>query len=547
MKRGRTPFPRRKRGASPFRTACALAALLAAAATFTACTPRTDDTALSELRRGNGSEPDSIDPQLARMEAAMTILRDSYEGLVSMAADGSPVPGTAKDWEISVDGRRYTFNVRPEARWSNGDRVVAEDFAAAWRRLVDPATASQYALMLEPVRNASDIVAGRKPADSLGVAAPDETTLIVELAEPSPYFLAMLSHPSTFPVHRTTLAARPQEFARPGVAVTNGAFTPSEWAIGSHILATRNPHYWNDAATRLDAVRYVHVADPVTELTRFRAGDLDVTYTVPPGEVARIEREWPGRLRIAPTVGVYYYGLALDLPPFSHSPQLRQALAMAVDRKLLTQQVLGDGEQPAYGWVPPGIAGYEPQRFSWAALDDAARIAEAKRLYAEAGYSAAKPLKVELRTSKSPLHDRIALAVTAMWKEQLGAEVSLRSEDFRVLKAAIDAREAPLFRGSWIGDYNDAYSFLQVLKGGFGINLPRYASDPYEVALAMAATAAPEKRATYLAAAERELLKDVPVIPLYFYVSKHLVAPRVTGWYDNVMNVTYSKDLSVTL
>lgn len=525
--------------------ACTLAALLAAAATFAGCAPGAGPAA-NELRRGNGSEPDSIDPQLARMEAAMTILRDSYEGLVSMAADGSPVPGAAEGWEISADGRRYTFSLRPAARWSNGDHVVAEDFAAAWRRLVDPATASQYALMLEPVRNASDIVAGRKPVESLGVAAPDEATLVVELAEPSPYFLAMLSHPSTFPVHRPTLAANPQEFARPGVAVTNGAFTPTEWAIGSHILATRNPHYWNDAATRLDAVRYVHVADPVTELTRFRAGDIDVTYTVPPGEVARIERERPGQLRIAPTVGVYYYGLALDHPPFRDAPQLRQALAMAVDREVLTRKVLGDGERPAFGWVPPGIAGYQPQRFSWAALDDAARIAEARRLYAEAGYTAAKPLKVELRTSKSPLHDRIALAVTAMWKETLGAEVSLHSEDFRVLKAAIDAREAPLFRGSWIGDYNDAYSFLQVLKGGFGINLPRYASDPYDVALAMAATATADQRATYLAAAERQLLADVPLIPLYFYVSKHLVAPRVSGWYDNVMNVTYSKDLSVT-
>ena len=322
---------------------------------------------------------------------------------------------------------------------------------------------------------------------------------------------------------------------------------PAEWAIGSHILAKRNAQYWNDAQTRLDAVRYLHVADPAIELTRFRAGDLDVTYTVPPGEVARIEKALPGRLHVAPTVGVYYYGFALDLPPFKDTAKLRQALAMAVDRDILVRQVLGDGEQPAYGWVPPGVAGYEPQRFAWATLDAAARNAEAKRLYAEAGYSAAKPLRVELRTSKSPLHDRIALAVTAMWKEQLGAEVSLRSEDFRVLKAAVDAREAPLFRGSWIGDYNDAYSFLQVLKGGFGINLPRYASDPYDVALAMAATADGGKRATYLATAERELLDDVPLIPIYFYVSKHLVAPRVEGWYDNVMNVTYSKDLSLAL
>jgi ABC-type oligopeptide transport system substrate-binding subunit len=327
--------------------------------------------------------------------------------------------------------------------------------------------------------------------------------------------------------------------------VTNGAFVPVEWQIGSHIVAMRNTHYWNDAATRLASVRYVHVADPLTELTRFRAGDLDVTYTIPPGELARLEHELPGQLRVAPHMGVYYYGFALDLPPFRNANTLRRALAMTIDRDVLTKQVLGDGERPAYSWVPPGVAGYEPQTFDWAALSQDARNVQARRLYAEAGYSKDRPLRVELRYSKSPVHDRIALAVTAMWKEQLGVEATLRAEDFRVLKQAIDARETALFRGSWIGDYNDAYSFLQVLKGGFGINLPRYESAAYDQALAAASGSDGAERARLLATAERQLLDDVPVIPLYFYVSKHLVAPRVMGWYSNIMNVTYSKDLSL--
>ncbi|HEY7739800.1 MAG TPA: peptide ABC transporter substrate-binding protein, partial [Steroidobacteraceae bacterium] len=281
----------RRRGLA---TASFLAACALVAAALAGCEAG-DPAATGELRRGNGSEPDSIDPQLARMEAAMTILRDCYEGLASMGPDGSAIPGAAESWTVSEDGRTYTFILRASARWSNGDPVVAEDFAYSFRRLVDPATASQYALMLEPVANAADIVAGRRPPAALGVSAPDDHTLVVRLAAPSPYFTALLSHPSTFPVHRATLAARGGEFARPGVAVTNGAFVPVDWQIGSHILAKRNPHYWNDAENRLDAVRYVHVADPVTELTRFRAGDLDVTYTVPPGEVARLERELPGQ------------------------------------------------------------------------------------------------------------------------------------------------------------------------------------------------------------------------------------------------------------
>ena len=522
-----------------------IAAIGAAAWFFTKPGSPQPASAPQELRRGNGAEPDSIDPQLARMEAAMTILRDCYEGLVSMAPDGSSIPGAAESWSTSADGRTYTFTIRKNARWSNGDPVVAEDFAFAFRRLVDPKTASQYALMLEPVVNAVDIVAGRQPPDTLGVSALDDATLVVQLAELSSYFLAMLSHPSTFPVNRRTLAARGQDFARPGFAVTNGAFVPVDWQIGSHILAVRNRHYWNDAATRLASVRYMHVADPMTELTRFRAGDLDMTYTIPPGEMPRLERELPGQLHVAPHVGVYYYGYALDLPPFRDSRALRRALAMAIDREVLTAQVLGDGERPAYSWVPPGVAGYEPQTFAWAALSNESRVAEARRLYAEAGYSKTHPLVVELRTSKSPVHDRIALAVTAMWREVLGAEVSFRSEDFRVLKQAIDARETALFRASWIGDYNDAYSFLQVLKGGFGINLPRYRNDAYDQALAEASRTSGDERTRYLAMAERQLLDDVPLIPLYFYVSKHLVAPRVQGFYANVMNVTYSKDLSI--
>jgi len=502
--------------------------------------------ASQELRRGNGTEPDSIDPQLARMEAAMTILRDCYEGLISMAADGSIIAGAAESWSVSEDGRSYTFRLRKDARWSNGDPLVAEDFVFAFRRLVDPKTASQYALMLEPVVNATEIVAGRKPPDMLGVSAPDASTLVVQLTGPSAYFLAMLSHPSTFPVHRATLLAHPKDFARPGIAVTNGAFVPVDWQIGSHIIAARNRHYWNDGATRLASVRYVHVADPLTELTRFRAGDLDLTYTIPPGELSRLERELPGQLRVAPHIGVYYYGFALDLPPFRDAKPLRRALTMAIDRDVLTKQVLGDGERPAYSWVPPGVAGYEPQVFDWAGISQDARNKEARRLYAEAGYSNERPLVVELRYSKSPLHDRIALAVTAMWKEQLGFEATLRSEDFRVLKQAIDARETVMFRASWIGDYNDAYSFLQVLKGGFGINLPRYHNDSYDQALAAASRAGGTERAQLLASAERQLLDDVPLIPLYFYVSKHLVAPRVQGWSTNVMNVTYSKDLSLS-
>ena len=498
-----------------------------------------------QLERGNGAEPDSLDPQLARMDSALNVLRDAYEGLTSVGRDGSVVAGTAESWSVTDGGLTYEFRLRSAAKWSNGDRVTAGDYVAAWRRLVDPATASQYAQMLEPVAGARAVFTGAAAPETLSVEAVDDLTLRVRLEAPAGHFLAILSHPSTFPVHRPSLARHGGGLARPEVAVTNGAFTPVEWQVGAWIRSERNAYYWNADQVGLDAVRYHHVADPMTELTRFRAGQLDVTYTLPPGKVEALRGASEGVLHVAPQLGVYYYGLALDRAPFASSPRLRQALAMAVDRDTLAAKVLGDGEIPAYGWVPPGVDGYQPQVFEWSVLDGPARRAEARRLYEEAGYSADRPAEFTLSFNKSPLHDRIALAVTAMWQEVLGVRVALRAEEFRVLKQTIDAREVQAFRGSWIADYNDPYSFLQVLRSGFGINLPRYRDEAYDALLDEAAVGADGGRAALLAQAEKRMLEAVPVVPLFFYVSKHLVAARVAGWYDNVMNVTYSKDLSL--
>jgi len=499
----------------------------------------------NELARGNGAEPDSLDPQLARMDSALTILRDAYEGLTAIGRDGGVEPAVAEGWEVSGDGLTWRFRLRDDARWSNGDPVEAADFVAAWRRLVDPATASQYAQMLESVENARAIVTGQAAPSSLGVEEDGPRTLVVRLEQPTAYFPALLSHPSSFPVHRPSLASGATDFARPGKAVTNGAYVPLEWQVGAFVRAVRNPHFREAASTAIESVRYYHVTDPVTELTRYRAGGLDVTYTLPAGQLARWPEARRDELNTGPQLGIYYYGLAVDRPPFRDNRKLRLALAMAVDREILVEKVLGDGEIAAYGWVPPGVAGYEAQRFPWADWPAERRLAEARRLYAEAGYSPGRPASFQLSYNKSPLHDRIALAVSAMWKQWLGAEVTLRAEEFRVLKQTIDSREVEVFRASWIADYNDAYSFLQVLRGGFGINLPRYGSAAYDGLLDEAALAVAGDRAALLAAAERQLLEDVPLVPLFFYVSKHLVAPRVEGWYGNVMNVTYTRHLAL--
>ena len=498
------------------------------------------------LVRGGGPDPDSLDPQKARGFEAQTILRDLCEGLTTLDKNAAVAPGVASSWSVSGDGLTYRFALRPEARWSNGDRVTAADFVAGLVRLVDPATASGYAQYIDVVANAPDIIAGRKPPGALGVAAPDEATLIITLANPAPYLPTLLSHPSTCPVHQPTVRLHPDGFARPGIMVSNGAFVLKEWVPSAYILATRNRHYWNDAATHLEGVKYLMIADENAELARYRGGELQVTFVVPRGQFDWIRAHLADQLHIAPQLTTYYYGFNLTRAPFKDSPKLRRALSLVIDREKLATLVLRVGELPAYGWVPPGIAGYTSQSFDYRETPMPARITEAQRLYREAGYSVQKPLAFELRYNSGEVHTKVAIAVASMWKEALGADVRLTQVEFKSLLQDIDRGDVEMFRSSWVGDYDDAYSFAQVLKSDFGVNLTHYNSPRYDALLHSAAQQEDTlARSALLEEAERVMLADHPLLPLYFYVNKHLVKPEVQGWYDNVMNVVYSKDLSL--
>jgi oligopeptide transport system substrate-binding protein len=499
------------------------------------------------LRRGNGPEPDTLDPQRSRTDASFNILRDLFEGLTAVGPDGAPVPGAAESWTVSADGLVYTFHLREGLRWSNGDPLVAADYVAGMRRLVDPATASPYAGVFDPVRNATAIVGGRKPPDSLGVDAPDPRTLVIRLEHPAPYLLGLLAQPGTFPVHGPTLAQYGAEHARPGRMVSNGPFVLRDWVVGSHVVAERNPMYWNAAATKVERVHFVHIADPSTELRRYRADELDFTHTLPASQFAWTKEHLPAELHVSPQLSIYYYGFNLTRPPFKSQPGLRRALSMVIDRDRLATSVMGVGEAPAWGWVPPGVTNYSSQKFDYASMPAADRVAEARRLYAAAGYSAQNPLKVEIRYNSGEVHNRLAVAIAAMWKESLGVEATLYAEEFRALLQSIQARQdTQVFRSSWVGDYNDAFTFAQLLQSGFGINLTGYSNPAYDALLAEAmATPDLARRRALLEEAERTMLAEHPVLPLYFYVNKHLVKPWVTGWSDNVMNIQYSKNLAL--
>ena len=293
-------------------------------------------------------------------------------------------------------------------------------------------------------------------------------------------------------------------------------------------------------------MKYLLIPDENAELTRYRDGQLDVTFVVPRGQFDWIKANLADQLHIAPQLTTYYYGFNLRRAPFKDNPPLRRALSLVIDREKLTRLILRVGELPAYGWVPPGIDNYSSQAFDYRDEPMAARMLEAQRLYQAAGYSRDKPLRFELRYNAGEVHTKLALAIASMWQEALGAQVTLTQVEFKSLLQDIDRGDVEMFRSSWVGDYNDAYTFAQYLKSDFGVNLPHYRSAQYDALLERAAAQTdPAQRRQLLEEAERVMLADHPLLPLYFYVNKHLVKPRVQGWYDNVMNVVYSKDLAL--
>jgi oligopeptide transport system substrate-binding protein len=501
------------------------------------------------FRKGNGAEPQTLDPHRAQGVPEANILRDLYEGLVSEAPDGELIPGTAWRWKISVDGKRYTFYLRKDARWSNGKPLTAQDFVYSLRRTVNPATGSSYAAILAPIDNANAIIRGDRSPSTLGVEAVDAHTLEIRLRAPTPYFLGLLTHTTTYPVYRPAVEHHGEAFTQPGNNVSNGAYQIQDWVVASHITLKRNPHYWNDARTSIDVVKYYAIDDAEAEMRRFRAGELDWTSTVPLGQLEWVRQYLSHEYHASPYLGTYYYGLNLTRAPFEGRPALRRALSLAIDRKIIVEKVTRGGETAAYGWVPPGVNRYNNQRLAYANWARTKQIHEAKRLYWKAGFSASNPLEVEIRYNTSDDHQKIATVIASMWHSVLGVQSTPVNEEWKVFLQNVQSKRlTQVYRAAWIGDYNDAYTFAQLLHSRFGLNGTGYVNPEYDRLLERAGfTADHAQRRALLQQAERVLLHDHPLIPIYFYVSKRLIKPYVEGYQDNIMDHHYTMNLRLSL
>ncbi len=485
----------------------------------------------------------TLDPQLNEEVAGFHVIRDLFEGLLSQDADGRLVPGVATAYSASDGNRTYTFTLRKNAKWSNGDPVTARDFVYAWRRAADPATASPYGWYLEltQITNAKDILAGRKPPSELGVGAVDDHTLEVRLDRPLPYFPAMTTYATLFPAHRATIEAHGAKWTAPGNMVSNGAYVLKEVVLNEFHTRVRNPMYWNAGKTILEKVTGLVINDVNQALTRYRAGELDHLEPLPPGQYPRLKKELPDEARSVPRLCSYYYAInhTKSGNRALRDVRVRKALSMAVDRDVIVKQLLKGGQWAAYNFTHFKTAGFRMPDIAYAKLSQRERDAEAKRLFKESGVP---DLNLKLIYNTSESHKQIATVIGQMWKQKLGVRTTLANFEWKTYLNIRKNREFDVARSAWCGDYNEASTFLDLLTTTHGANDGGYSSEKVDALMRESRTA--KDPAAIYARVEQILAEDMAIVPIYHYANTFLLKSDIKGWpYNNVENNWYSKNL----
>lgn len=513
------------------------------AATFSGCFNRETNVERGNrekvLHRGMGPTLADLDPHLATGTDHYTVLSALFEGLVGEdPVDLHPVPGVAERWDVSPDGLTYTFHLRSDARWSNGEALTAQDFADSWQRALTPTLSADYANLLYVIAGAEAYhKGGTTDFSTVGIAVSGPRTLRVTLEYPTPHFISMLQHWIFYPVHLASIRAvgpsdrRGIPWARPGKLVCNGPFILDAWRAGERIVVTKNPHYWDAATVQLEAIHFHPFQSVDAEERAFRAGQLHLTDAAPISKVPAYRRDSPDLLRIDPYLGTYFYRINVRRP-FLNEAKVRRALALSLDRSSLVDQIVQGGQTPAGGFVPPGIPGY--------AASEALRYDpdEARRLLAEAGYAegrGAPPMELVFNTSEN--HRVIAEAMQAMWARELGLNVSLRNMENTSVLESRRAGDYQLLRSVWIADYIDPGSFLDIWRSDSGNNHTGWANESYDALLDQAArTGDVAARFELLRRAETLLLEQAPFVPVYFFTHVFLIQPSVRGWHPTLLD-----------
>ncbi|MGR2767501.1 peptide ABC transporter substrate-binding protein [Photobacterium ganghwense] len=497
------------------------------------------------LVRGNGDEVPTLDPSFSSDSASSRVIGDMFEGLVTQSPEGEIIPALATRWEQSADGKVYTFHLRDNITWSNGEPITAGDFVYSFRRVINPKTAAPYAWYYGTahIKNATAISEGKVPVEELGVSAPDDKTFQITLDKPVPYLLKMLVHESTYPVYQPAIEAHGDTWTRPEHIVTSSAYKLKEWTLNERIVLERNPNYWNNAKTVINQVKYLPIVDMTAEYNRYRTGEIDITSSFPLEQYNAIKKQRPDELLTMPSLGTYYYLFNVNKKPFD-DPRVRKALAYAIDRDVVTNVILGQGQIPAYGLTPPSVDGFAAPRLSWGELNQKERNQKAKQLLEEAGFNAANPLKFELVYNTLEAHKKLAIVMSSMWKKTLGADVELANQEWKTFLQKLSQRNFSVARYAWMGDYNEASTFLSFFDSQ-GMNYGDWSNPKYDEVMAKAILAKDSKgRNHYYQQAEQIFAEEMPAIPLYHYTRSVLKNPKVGGYSTtNASDARYTRDL----
>lgn len=490
-------------------------------------------------------EPASLDPLKAVGLPEIQVIRDLFEGLTNQDAQGKIVPGVAQSWSSS-DNKTWVFTLRNNARWSNGDPVTAQDFVYSWQRLVDPKNSSAFAWFagLSGIQNAVAITKGEMTPDKLGVVAQSKNQLKVTLDRPVPWFPALVANVALFPVPQKIIAQQGDSWTSPGKLVGNGAYQLSERVVNEKIVLTRNPHYWDDAHSVLTKVTFVPINEESSATKRYRSNDIDITESFPKNMYALLKKTLPGEVYTPDQLGTYYYAFNTQKGPTA-DVRVRKALSWSIDRKVIAEKVLGTGEKPAWHFTPDVTAGFKPLPTFMQQHDQNSLNAQAKSLLAAAGYGPGKPLKLKLLYNTSESHQKIAIAVASMWKKNLGVNVTLENQEW---KTYIDSRNSGNFdviRASWVGDYNEPSTFLNLLTSGNSSNIARFNNADYDAVIAKASRETSDQvRNSDYNRAEQILAEQAPIAPIYQYTNGRLIKPWVKGYpITNPEDVAYSREL----
>ncbi|URN96043.1 MAG: peptide ABC transporter substrate-binding protein [Candidatus Pristimantibacillus lignocellulolyticus] len=505
----------------------------------------------NEFRMNLATEPPTLDPAQATDQVSFTVINAIYEGLTIVDENGDVQPGVAEKWDISPDGKTYTFTIRQDAKWKNGDAVTANDFEFSWKRALNPELVpepSQYAYQMYYIEGAEAYNTGKGSADDVAVKATDEHTLVVTLTNPIPYFESLLSTAIYFPVH-SSVTENEAFAAAADTMITNGPFTMTEWKRNTSIVLEPNENYHARNDIKFAKVSMTIVNDPSSELNMYKTGKLDYaghpTGSLPTEQYATLKKEYPDDFNIKGTASLYYYIMNTTAEPFNNA-KIRQALSMAISRTDLTEKVSLGGQIPAFGLVPPGIKGVEGE-FRSEFKDDyfQENVEEAKALLAEGlaeeGWTELPAFTLKFNTDAT--HQKVAEAVVDMWRSNLGIDAQIGNEEWGVYLDNRVAMNFQIERSGWGADYNDPISFVGLFTSASGNNNTGYANPEYDALIAeINATTDTKARMELIAKAEKMLIDSHSIMPIYYYSSVHMMRPDVKGVYvDFKGDVNYTR------